>query len=214
MVLALCTMFQLASCARSGVKEANNTDKDMQTEEKNANYNMTNSKKVLVAFYSRPGNNYSVGNVKTGNTQILAEMIAKETGATLFNIEPVKPYPADYNKCTEVAKKELNAAARPAVKADIKAEDYDIIFIGYPIWWGDAPMPVYTFIEKHNWKGKTVIPFCTHEGSGMCNEPKIKAACKGATVLGGLGMYGHTAQNDRATAKAEMLKWLGKTMKK
>ena len=124
-------------------------------------------KKILVAFFSRAGENYAVGHIEKGNTHIIAEMIAAETDGDLFHIEPVTPYPDDYTECTEVAKQELNVKARPAIKGDIKVEDYDIIFIGYPNWWGDMPMPVYTFIEKHSWQGKTVIPFCTHEGSGL-----------------------------------------------
>lgn len=168
-------------------------------------------KKILVAFFSRAGENYAVGNIEKGNTHIIAEMIAAETDGDLFHIEPVTPYPEDYTECTEVAKRELNAKARPAIKRDIKVEDYDIIFIGYPNWWGDMPMPVYTFIEKHSWQGKTVIPFCTHEGSGLSGtENKLKAACKGATVLKGLAVRGATAQNAQAQAKESVNNWLGK----
>ena len=168
-------------------------------------------KKILVAFFSRAGENYAVGHIEKGNTHILAEMIAAETGGDLFHIEPVTPYPDDYTECTEVAKRELNAKARPAIKGDTAVEDYDIIFIGYPNWWGDMPMPVYTFIEKHSWQGKTVIPFCTHEGSGLSGtENKLKAACKGATVLKGLAVRGATAQNAQAQAKESVNNWLGK----
>ena len=169
------------------------------------------TKKTLVAFFSRAGENYAVGHIEKGNTHIIAEMIAAEVGGDLFLIESVTPYPEDYTECTEVAKRELNAKARPAIKGDIKAEDYDIIFIGYPNWWGDMPMPVYTFIEKHSWQGKTVIPFCTHEGSGLSGtENKLKAACKGATVLKGLAVRGATAQNAQAQAKESVNNWLGK----
>lgn len=168
-------------------------------------------KKILVAFFSRAGENYAVGHIEKGNTHIIAEMIAAETDGDLFHIEPVTPYPDDYTECTEVAKQELNVKARPAIKGDIKVEDYDIIFIGYPNWWGDMPMPVYTFIEKHSWQGKTVIPFCTHEGSGLSGtENKLKAACKGATVLKGLAVRGATAQNAQAQAKKSVNNWLGK----
>ncbi len=194
MALVLCTMFHLTSCAQG--TNHNNNDKDMS------------NKKVLVAFFSRAGENYSVGNVKTGNTQIVAQMIADATNANLFHIKPVKEYPADYSECTEVAKNERNANARPAYKGDAKVEDYDIIFLGYPNWWGDAPMAVYTFIEAHRWSGKTVIPFCTHEGSGLSNSSEIREACKGATVLKGLGVYGHTAQNNHAETQAAVEKWL------
>ena len=111
---------------------------------------MKNSKKVLVVFFSRTGENYAVGNIEKGNTHIIAEMIAKETGGKLFQIETVKPYPDEYKACVEVAKTEKESNARPEVKGDAKVEDYDIIFLGYPNWWGDMPMAVYTFIEKHN----------------------------------------------------------------
>ena len=179
-----------------------------QTNQRKEQQRMEN-KKTLVAFFSRAGENYAVGHIEKGNTHVVAEMIAAETGGDLFHIEPVTPYPDDYTECTEVAKRELNAKARPAIKGDIKAEDYDIIFIGYPNWWGDMPMPVYTFIEKHGWQGKNVIPFCTHEGSGLSGtENKLKAACQGATVLKGLAVRGATAQNKREQARQSVKNWL------
>lgn len=172
--------------------------------------NMKDSKK-LVVFFSRTGENYAVGNIKKGNTHIIAEMIAEKTGVTLFEIEPVKAYPEDYQECTEVAKQEVDSKARPAIKSDISVEDYDVIYIGYPNWWADMPMPVYTFIEKHNWQGKTVIPFCTHEGSGLSDtENKLKAACKGSTVLKGLAVHGATAQKSQARAGKAVESWLSK----
>lgn len=168
-----------------------------------------NGKKVLVAYYSRTGENYAVGVIKKGNTHIIAEMIAGETGGTLFSIDPVKAYPDDYTECTQVAKQEKNQNARPAIKKDIAVEDYDVIFIGYPNWWGDMPMVVYTFLEGHNWNGKIVIPFCTHEGSGLSNTVKYVAnTCKGATTLKGLAVRGATAQNSQSEAKTSVKKWL------
>ena len=169
------------------------------------------NKKTLVVFFSRTGENYAVGNIKKGNTHIVAEMIAEETGAILFEIEPLKAYPEDYTKCTEVAKEEVESKARPAVKGDVAVEDYDIIFIGYPNWWGDAPMPVYTFIEKHNWQGKTVIPFCTHEGSGLGDtESKLKKACEGAAFRKGLAVRGATAQKSQERTRKAVTEWLKK----
>lgn len=170
---------------------------------------MKNSKKVLVVFFSRTGENYAVGNIEKGNTHIIAEMIAKETGGKLFRIETVKPYPDEYKACVEVAKAEKENNARPEVKGDVKAEDYDVIFLGYPNWWGDMPMAVYTFIEKHNWNGKTVVPFCTHEGSGLSDtERKLKDACKGAMVSAGLAIKGTTAQNSQPQALKTVQTWL------
>ncbi len=167
-------------------------------------------KKILVAFFSRAGENYNVGYIKKGNTHIIAEMIAAETGGTLFHIEPATPYPAGYDECIEVAKKELNANARPEIKEDVSVEDYDVIFLGYPNWWGDVPMAVYTFIEKHDWHGKIVVPFCTHEGSGLgATESRLKKACAGATFMKGLAVQGITAQNSRSQAGQDVAGWLG-----
>lgn len=171
-------------------------------------YTMKN-KNVLVAYFSRTGENYNVGKISKGNTRIIAEMIAEETGGKLFQIEPVNPYPDEYNACVDIAKTEKENKSRPVIKGDIAVEKYDVIYIGYPNWWGDMPMLVYTFIEKHDWQGKTVIPFCTHEGSGLSDtENKIKKACDGATVLNGLAIRGTTAQKSQEQARKTTKDWL------
>ncbi|MDE6369322.1 MAG: flavodoxin, partial [Muribaculaceae bacterium] len=175
--------------------------------------NMKNSDKTLVVFFSHIGENYAVGNITEGNTHIIANMIADATGAKTFEIVPEKAYPESYNECIDVAKKELQSNARPAIKDDIDISEYDTIFLGYPNWWGQPPMCVFTFIEGHDWKGKTVIPFITHEGSGMGGtDRKIAEACKGANVAVGKGLAvrGATAQNDRDTAHKTVTKWLEK----
>ena len=170
---------------------------------------MKTGEKVLVAYFSRTGENYAVGNITKGNTHIVAEMIADVTGGKLFEIVPVKGYPNDYNACVDVAKQEKEQKARPAIKNDIAVENYDVIFIGYPNWWGDMPMPVYTFIEKHHWQGKTVIPFCTHEGSGLSGTEKyIATVCKGATVKKGFAIKGSTAQNKQEQTRKAVVAWL------
>lgn len=168
-----------------------------------------NTKKILVAFFSRTGENYAVGHIEQGNTHIVAELIASATGGTLFRIEPATPYPDDYRACTEVAQREKRSKARPALVGDIAAEEFDVIFLGYPNWWGDLPMCVYTFLEQHDWQGKVVIPFCTHEGSGLSDtENLLRAACRGASVLNGLAMRGSVAQNEREKARKLVLEWL------
>ena len=168
-----------------------------------------NTKKILVAFFSRTGENYAVGHIEQGNTHIVAEMIAAATGGTLFRIEPATPYPDDYRACTEVAQREKRSKARPALVGDIAAEEFDVIFLGYPNWWGDLPMCVYTFLEQHDWQGKVVIPFCTHEGSGLSDtENRLRAACRGASVLNGLAVRGSVAQNEREKARKQVLEWL------
>ncbi|MDO4569039.1 MAG: flavodoxin [Planctomycetia bacterium] len=166
--------------------------------------------KILVACFSRPDENYGVGFVEKGNTWILAEMIAKETGADLFEIKTVKPYPKGYQECTEVAKREQDENARPELTGKVKNMDnYDVIFLGYPNWWGDLPMAVYTFLEGYDFSGKTIVPFCTHEGSGLSATVRtIGRVCKGAKVVGGYEMTGRKAQNSRESAQKEVLEWI------
>ncbi len=170
---------------------------------------MKENPKTLVVYFSRTGENYAVGSIDKGNTEIIAEMIAEKTGGTLFQIVPEKAYPDNYKECIDQAKKELNSNARPSIKGNVNVDEYDTIFIGYPNWWSDVPMPLYTFIEKHSWQGKTVIPFCTHEGSGLGSTPKkLAASCKGATLLKGLAVRGATAQNSRDEARQAVNDWL------
>lgn len=200
LLLSLCTTL---SCAQNKQKTP---DENKTTEMNNQTFE---GKKVLVAFFSHTGENYAVGNITKGNTHIVAEMIAEKTGGSLFEIVPVNDYPEQYDACTDVAKQEIDADARPAIKGDTKVEDYDVVFIGYPIWWGDAPMPVYTFIEKHAWTGKTVIPFCTHEGSGLSGSTAhIAKACEGATLGKAFELRGATAQKKQDEARKQVEAWL------
>ncbi|MBQ7559486.1 MAG: flavodoxin [Synergistaceae bacterium] len=165
--------------------------------------------KTLVIVFSRADENYSVGFVEKGNTMILAEMIADKTGAELFEVKPAKKYPAKYDECIDLAKREQNQKARPAILEDKDVSEYDTIFFGYPIWWGDIPMCMYTFVEGHEWNGKKIIPFCTHEGSGPARtESTLKRLMKGASVIKPFSMYGSTAQNRRADAEKEISVWL------
>ena len=125
---------------------------------------------VLITYFSRAGENYNVGVVERGNTDLLAEIVAEETGGELFRIETVKEYPSAYDEMLTVATEERTNKERPELKTSIENFDtYDVIFVGYPIWWGDMPMAMYTFLESYDWNGKTVIPFNTHEGSGQAN---------------------------------------------
>lgn len=183
-----------------------NGNADNRTD-KNGSINME-GKRVLVAYFSRADENYGVGRITVGNTAKVAEVIAEETRGTLFHIETVEAYAADYRMCVDEAKREQQAGVRPEIKGDADVEGYDVIFLGYPNWWGDCPMAVYTFIERHNWAGKTVVPFCTHEGSGLSGtESKIRKAT-GATVLKGLALRGTTAQNDRDATVEAVRKWI------
>ena len=180
-----------------------------QSNNKNTINFMETKQKTLVAFFSRADENYAVGYIKKGNTHLVAELIAAATEADMFHIETVNPYPANYNECIEVAKREKQSKARPEIKGDVRVEDYDVIFLGYPNWWGEMPMAVYTFIEKHNWQNKIVIPFCTHEGSGLSGtERRIQSACEGATVMKGIAIRGYTAQNEQETTRKTVQTWI------
>ncbi len=160
---------------------------------------------VLVTYFSHAGENYNVGVIEEGNTAKLGKVIVAQTGAELFEIVPVVDYPHSYDECLEVATAEQREGARPEYAGDVENWDqYDTIFIGYPIWWGEIPNIVYTFMESHDFAGKTVIPFNTHEGSGQSHSQRdIEKTLSDATVLQGLAVRGATAQNDAdATAKA------------
>lgn len=156
------------------------------------------SKKAVVVYYSRADDNYSVGTLTVGNTAKVAAEIVRQTGADSFEITPVKPYPKEYTPCTELAKQELADRARPQIATTLENFDqYDTVYLGYPIWWGDMPMIVYTFIENYNFDQKTVITFNTHEGSGNSGTTeKIRKALPKANVRQGLVMTGGKAQND------------------
>ena len=169
------------------------------------------SKKILVVYYSRPGDNYNVGKIEVGNTKMVANYIIDYLKADSFEIEPTTPYPDDYETTTDIAKKEQQENARPNIKNKLNnINDYDTIFLGYPIWWGDMPMIVYTFIENYDLSGKTVIPFNTHEGSGSAGTyEKLKIKLNKSTVnTDGLALEGKVSRTN--SGKKETLKWLKK----
>lgn len=165
---------------------------------------------VLVTYFSHAGENYNVGVIEEGNTAKLAKVIAEQTGAELFEIVPVVDYPHSYDECLEVATAEQREGARPEYVGDVENWDqYDTVFIGYPIWWGEIPNIVYAFMENHDFAGKTVIPFNTHEGSGQSHSQRdIEKTLPGATVLKGLAVRGATAQNDADATSKAVSDWL------
>ncbi|MBQ9310971.1 MAG: flavodoxin [Bacteroidales bacterium] len=166
---------------------------------------LTASAQTLVVYYSRSGQNYTsdgIVNLGKGNTQVFAEKIQTLTGADIFRLETVKEYAVDYHECTRQAKEELNARARPALKADIDISKYETIYLGWPCWWGTMPMCVFTFLESHDWTGKTVIPFTTHEGSGWGSSLRdLKAALPMATIGRGLAIQGSKVSSSKSQIK-------------
>lgn len=167
--------------------------------------------KSIVIYFSHTGENYSVGVITVGNTAKVAKEIAAQTGATTWEIKEKDAYPDKYKPCIERAKKELQSKARPEFVGEAPdLSQYDTIYLGYPNWWADAPMIVYTFLEKAKIDGKTILPFCTHEGSGLGSTAKKLAAAfpKAKVEQKGLALYGHVAQNEPETVKTSVAKWL------
>ena len=164
---------------------------------------------ILVAYFSLAGEQYVVGNIEKGNTQIIAEMIAEETGADLFSIEPVVPYPDTYEELLEVSQQESLDNPPEIAQLVENMEQYDTVFIGSPVWWSDLPAIVAGFLQEYDFSGKTVIPFSTHEGSGLGRIPQtISALVPDAAVLDGLSVRGQTAQESPDEAQAEVTAWL------
>lgn len=168
--------------------------------------------KILIAYFSRPGNNYVNGkiiNLPVGNTEVVARIIQEMTGGNLFRINQVNKYSEDYDTCTEEAQHELQANARPELTEKLDSIDgYKTIILGYPNWWSTMPMPVWTFLESYDFSGKTILPLCTHEGSRMGrSESDIKKLCPDAKLQQGLAIYGGSVKS----AGKDIESWLKKS---
>jgi flavodoxin len=164
--------------------------------------------KILVAYYSRADENYANGGkewLEVGHTKVMAGYIAEALGADTYEIVPVEPYPEGYDDCCDVAKQEQADDARPAIANALPdVAGYDTIFLGCPIWWGDEPMIVRTFVEGVDLSGKTVVPFTTHGGSGLDRVPaNLQAAIPGARFLDGHAVAGTSVDG----ARAEVMDW-------
>ena len=214
--MALAMVLSLAACSTNqSPSESTPAESSSQTNESTPTPSNTNGKN-LVVYFSMPDNvdNSTVvidGEI-LGNTQYMAYVIQETVGADIFRIEPETPYPTDHDTLVDLAKEEQNDNARPKIKDTIENFDtYENIFVGYPNWWGDMPMIVYNFLESYDFAGKTVIPFCTHGGSGLSGTEKtIAGICEGATMQDGLAVAGTTAQNDRDSAEKAVTEWLNK----
>ena len=182
-IIMLAAAFSLNACSRSG--NTSNHDIDM------------NSKKILVAYFSW-----------SGNTREAAHYIATRLQADEFEIVREKPYPSEYTPCTEDAKAEKEAGERPAIKGKVEnMAQYDVVFVCAPVWWYTAPMPVFTFLEQHDLKGKTVIPFCTAYSGPSSTLTDIVNATPGSEhrdgicivtkEMGGTGMEKKQAEIDQ-----------------
>lgn len=226
LMLADVMMLALAACGNSAPAESvsesetdasasETTQSETQTDEIGNSEQADNAEQteggsnMLVAYFSLAGEQYGVGVIEEGNTSIIAHMIAEQTGADLFEIEAATPYPASHDELLEVSQQEMRDNARPEIAGTVEnMDDYDTIFIGYPNWWADMPMIVYNFLESYDLSGKTIVPFCTHGGSGLSSTERTIEDITGGTILDGFAIAGATAQNERNTARSEVTDWL------
>ena len=168
--------------------------------------NSGNMKKSIVIFFSHAGDNYSVGIIDTGNTKIVADYISEITGADQFEIVTHKYDGMAYTPLIELAKKEAAAGELPPYEGTAPdLSGYDTVFIGGPVWWGTYPQVMFTLFKDINLDGKTVIPFTTHEGSGLAScASDVRKAFPKANVTGEFSIYGHEVRS----GKAKVEKWL------
>ncbi len=165
-------------------------------------------KKSLIIYFSRADENYAVGNLEKGNTEVVAEYIKEKTGADIFKVEPIKPYPKKYAECLEVAKMEKDTKAQIELKEYLTdISKYKIIYIGGPIYFGTYPMPLFTSLLNLDFQGKIVKPFTTHEGSGLGSAVfDLKKILLGAKIEAGLAIQGSKVNLEETKTKID--NWL------
>ena len=173
-----------------------------QTTKKETNMN----KKALVVFFSHAGDNYSVGNIKEGNTKIVADYICELTGADRFEIVTHKYDGMAYKPLCDLAQDEQIKDERPAFEGKLEnLDDYDVIFIGGPVWWGTYPQVMFTFFDTYDLNGKTIYPFTTHEGSGLGScVSDLRKTYPRADIKKGFSIYGHEVR----TGKSKVETWI------
>ena len=154
----------------------------------------------IVVYFSRAGSNWvndGVKNLEVGNGEILAKYIQEQTGADIFRIQTKHKYTDEYYKATDEAKEELHNNIRPELmEYPDDFDKYDTIYLVYPIWWGTCPMAIFSFLEKYDLTNKTIVPFCSHEGSGVSNSiSDIKKSTTNAEVKNAYATRGYRCQN-------------------
>lgn len=161
--------------------------------------------KSLIIYFSWADENYAVGYVDKGNTEIVAEYIKELTGSDIFKVEPAIPYAKDYDTCIKEAQERINTHNAPILSKITSISEYDTIYIGAPIYWSYMPEELVTAIKDLDWNGKNIKLFTTHEGSGLGSIPEqIKEVCKGATLLDTIAIQGSQAKN----SKNKLEEWL------
>lgn len=200
-IIAVFAMVMVAGCNGQETKTHGRA-----SQQDNKSLNSENMKKSIVIFFSHAGDNYSVGIIDTGNTKIVADYISEITGADQFEIVTHKYDGMAYTPLIELAKKEAAAGELPPYEgAAPDLSQYDTVFIGGPVWWGTYPQVMFTLFKDINLDGKTVIPFTTHEGSGLAScASDVRKAFPKAKVTGEFSIYGHEVRS----GKAKVEKWL------
>lgn len=217
-LLVITLVFVLTAC---GTEDTSDIEKEETTD--NTQVQETNTGKSLVVYFSVPETTESndmtedeanstvvINGQVLGNTQYVAMVIQENTGADIFRIEPEIPYTTNHEALVETATKERERNARPALGSSIEDfENYDIIFVGYPIWWSDMPMIMYSFFDEYDFSGKTIISFSTHGGSGLAGTvEQIKQLEPNANVSENAFTK---SRNDVEGAEKEIVDWLDKS---
>ena len=162
-------------------------------------------KKSIIIYFSRADENYFGGTIKSidkGNTEIVAEFIQELTGADIFKVEPAVPYPADYYECIEEAKVRTANHDAPVKEEIPDITDYEVIYIGAPIYWGGMPEELFQALKGLDFNGKIIKPFTTHEGSGLSGVPRqLKEICEGADIQNGLAITGSQVNSSKSTVE-------------
>ena len=165
-------------------------------------------KKSLIIYFSRADENYFGGEMRyvdKGNTEVIAEYIKDIVGADLFKVEPLNPYSKDYMKCIEEAKARTNSHDAPIKERIPDISNYEVIYVGSPIYWGGMPEELFTALKGLDYSGKIIRPFVTHEGSGLSGVPRqLNEICVGAEVTSGIAIVGSQVNN----SKIEVEKWI------
>lgn len=212
--MVLTMVLSLAACSTNqSPSESTPEESSSQTNESTPTPSNTNGKN-LVVYFSMPDNvddsTVVIDGETLGNTQYMAYVIQETVGADIFRIEPETPYPTDHDELVDLASEEQSNNARPAIKDTIENFDtYENIFVGYPNWWGDMPMILYTFFDTYDLSGKTVALFCTSGGSGLSGTVnEVKSLEPNATVTQGLHI-GSGSSSNPDNAVSEWLNALG-----
>ena len=209
LLLSMTLVFSLAACSGGGATSSEGGTSEPSSQMPSESEAPSNSETpeesaepteetggTLIAYFSW-----------SGNTEQMAQMIQTETGGDLFEIEPATPYTDDYNTLLDVAQQEQADNARPELASQVENWDsYSTVFVGYPDWWSDAPMLIYSFLEAYDWEGKTLVPFCTSGGSGFGRSlDKLPDSAPGANILEGLHVSGSRVDG----SSEEIAAWIG-----